>query len=243
VTVSTAALPPGSAVADRLERIGDRFANAGDRVGEQEARRAAMRARQAATAAEAARIEADFLKSQGLGSDGRPAKPVVGSHAGGGYVGYGRTVREGGSVAWRYNNPGYIRCSPKSAAYGAIGCDGEFAIFPDYQTGLNALRLTLRDEHPGRPVGEALKQHLPPQAGSIEKVMSAAKLDPGKPTDSLTDGDFKDLGKGIQESAGWEAGNEIDRSANDAPDWVSEAWEASASTADADEAKPPTDDS
>ncbi|MDE2019896.1 MAG: hypothetical protein KGJ13_06140 [Patescibacteria group bacterium] len=47
-----------------------------------------------------------------------------------------------GSRAYRNNNPGNLRYAGQ---YGAIGQDGAgFAIFPDYQTGFNALVAQLR---------------------------------------------------------------------------------------------------
>jgi opacity protein-like surface antigen len=42
-----------------------------------------------------------------------------------------------GSLAYRNNNPGNLR--PGSLAVGATGSSGGYAVFPDYQTGYNAL--------------------------------------------------------------------------------------------------------
>ncbi len=42
-----------------------------------------------------------------------------------------------GSLSYRNNNPGNIR--PGSLAVGATGSNGGYAVFPDYQTGWNAL--------------------------------------------------------------------------------------------------------
>lgn len=215
-------------VADRLERFADRCAHVGDHVGEREAREAAQEARLAPTGADARLIERDFLRSQGLGLDGRPLKPVLGERDddGTGYVGYGRTMRAGGSRGWRYNNPGYVRCSNRSSSYGAIGCDGEYAIFPDYSTGSSALRQTLRDEHPGRPVRDALREHLPPEAGDPDRICDEAGLDPTATTDGLTDADCEAMGRAFQSDPAWTAGDEFDRSDEAAPGWVSEAFDS-----------------
>ena len=43
-----------------------------------------------------------------------------------------------GSLAYRNNNPGNLR--PGSLAVGAIGTNGGYAVFPDYNTGLAALQ-------------------------------------------------------------------------------------------------------
>lgn len=42
-----------------------------------------------------------------------------------------------GSLSYRNNNPGNLR--PGSLAVGSTGSNGGYAVFPDYQTGLNAL--------------------------------------------------------------------------------------------------------
>src|SRR5262245_27357344 len=54
------------------------------------------------------------------------------------------TVRSGGSRAWRNNNPGNIRPGKFSSKNGAIGSAGNFAIFPTYQAGRQALASLLR---------------------------------------------------------------------------------------------------
>jgi hypothetical protein len=43
-------------------------------------------------------------------------------------------ARQGGTLAWRNNNPGNITSHPD-----AVGHDGRFVIFPDYETGFRAM--------------------------------------------------------------------------------------------------------
>ena len=214
-------------VADRLDRVADRFSNSGDDASSGAARTAADEARRASTTDEARRIEAEFLRSRGLRPDGRPMKPAVGRGPGDtSYVRYGTSVRTGGSRSWRYNNPGYVRCSNRATSYGAIGCDGEFAIFPDYQTGVHALRMTLRDEYPGRPVGEALREHLPPDAGiDPDRIFSDIGLDPQTKVEDLGDVDFGGLEPALESQPGWESGEQFDRDAATSPEWVQSAWD------------------
>src|SRR5262249_52228425 len=131
--------------------------------------------------------------------------------------------------AWRYNNPGYVRCSSRSTYYGALGCDGEFAIFPNYSTGLNAMRLSLQDEYPGHLIGDALRQHLPPEAGvDPQKLCEEAGLDPATKTEDVTPEDFGGMGPALESKPGWEPGSEFDRDAMDNPSWVETAWDAPA---------------
>ena len=153
----------------------------------------------------------------------------------------GRLVRAGGSRAWRYNNPGYVRCSSRSTYYGALGCDGEFAIFPDYWTGVHALRMTLRDEYPGQSVGAALRQHLPPEAGDPGRIVTEAGLDPAAKVDNLTEQDFGALGPTLQTQPGWQEGQQFDRDAPaaDAPNWIESAWDPGPQ---ADGVRPDTED-
>lgn len=44
-----------------------------------------------------------------------------------------------GSRSYRNNNPGNFRCSKLMTELGAIRCDDNFAVFPDYETGWKAL--------------------------------------------------------------------------------------------------------
>jgi hypothetical protein len=217
-------------VADRMERIADRFANAGDDDAAAAARTAADEARRAPTTAAAKQIEIELLQSRSLRPDGRPMKPLLGRGPDDAeYVRYGTTLQTGGSRAWRFNNPGYVRCSSRSTYYGALGCDGEFAIFPNYTTGINALRLNLRDDYPGRPVGDALREHLPPGVDA-SRVCEKAGLDPGTKVEDVTPEDFGGMGPALEIEPGWDAGEKFDRGADDSPAWVETAWSTSVET-------------
>ncbi len=234
-------------VADRLERFADRFRNAGDDEAASAAREAADTARKMPDAAAARRIEADFLASRGLRPDGRPIKPALGrAPDGSDYVRYGAGLRAGGSRAWRYHNPGYVRCNSRADSYGAIGCDGELAIFPDDDTGLDALWNWLRDEYPGQTVRDALQQHLPPEAGADPAAICAkAGLDPAAKVEDLTDGDCHAIGSALEARSGWEEGRDFGRGAEGIPDWVESAWaggdSAESAGAGAEEADAPGD--
>jgi hypothetical protein len=244
-------------VADRIGRYGDRFRNAGDTAGERAAREAALAARQSVSVEEALRIEHDFLSAHGLLNQPVPsaAKPRVGRGIGPTglrYVQFGNNVRVGGSRGWRNYNPGYIRCSDQAVYYGAISCDGEFAIFPDDRTGLNALMLWLPQHYPSHTVREALQEQLPPEEageGAAERIEQQMGLDPETPVKDLSPADLQSIGDACQSEAGRTTGDTYD-SGGSAPDWVEDLWSqsdaaevAEASSADSSDARSTTDDS
>ncbi len=50
----------------------------------------------------------------------------------------GNIIQRVGTRNWRNNNPGNLEYREYAKSFGAIGTDGRFAVFPDYQTGRNA---------------------------------------------------------------------------------------------------------
>ncbi len=68
------------------------------------------------------------------------------------------TIRSGGTRAWRCNNPGALlkstySVSKKRRAIGSAGHgDYEYAVYPDYETGHEALVLMLRGSNPSKIV-------------------------------------------------------------------------------------------
>lgn len=52
-------------------------------------------------------------------------------------------LKTGGTIAWRFNNPGKIANGDFSRSYGSLGSDGKTAIFNSYQSGRKALYVLL----------------------------------------------------------------------------------------------------
>lgn len=78
-------------------------------------------------------------------------------------------VRQGGSRAWRNNNPGNLRATPFSQAQGSIGKAGGFAVFPDYATGHEALKALLQTEtYSALTIEKAVKRYAPPSENGTE---------------------------------------------------------------------------
>jgi hypothetical protein len=105
--------------------------------------------------------------------------------------GDGKTVeRTEGSAAWRYNNPGKLSLGTFARSHGAIGDDGHLAIFPDYQTGWNAMETLLfkTPEFSALSVGDAMKKWATKgdkydPVAYLKNVMEAAGV---KDTDLMT---------------------------------------------------------
>jgi hypothetical protein len=79
-------------------------------------------------------------------------------------------INIGGDRNWRNHNPGNLEDGDFARRHGAIGSDGRFAIFPDYQTGKNALISLLTTEaYIALTVAGAIERFAP----SIENDVSA----------------------------------------------------------------------
>ena len=208
-------------IADRLERCADRFANAGDRDAEADARTTAEEVRRITDVAEAKRREVQFYRRRGLTDDGRSLRPQVGTAGDSEYVRYGSTVRRGGSKGWRYNNPGYVRCSDRATYYGATGCDGEVAIFPDMHTGRRAYMRTIREDHPQRTVEEVVREQMPP--AEADAMLATLGGTAAVKVSDLTDADCEAVA--AAGAAAVESGGSFDRDSPDAPDWAGEIWD------------------
>jgi hypothetical protein len=237
-------------VADRLEHAADRYDNAEDPASAQAAREAAAAARKCTTLEDALRVERAFLELYGVLDRPAPPRPRAGLADGRRFVIYGSRARAGGSVGWRNNNPGYLRCGDWAVDYGALACDGEWAIFPDEETGLEALMRWLTERYPDEPLDQALRQQLPPEAppGAAEQIEKKAGVDPETKVGEMSEEQLRSLAEAFRDE-GAEAGESFDRDEG-APDWMEGLWEAEAVEGAAvtedtasDAAEAPSDDS
>src|SRR5438045_1094534 len=139
-------------VADRLDRQADRYRNAGDFKREQEARQAANEVRHSTALANAQNIERAFNFTHPADVEHEASAPqrldpgTTGHWGSDRYVVYDDEVQAGGSRAWRNNNPSNIEAGSFANAHGAIGSDGRMAVFPDAETGAQALRDLLSND-------------------------------------------------------------------------------------------------
>ncbi|WP_070105750.1 TIGR02594 family protein [Burkholderia plantarii] len=85
-------------------------------------------------------------------------------------------LRSGGTIAWRFNNPGNLR--PKSKyVLTSIGvgntASGDFFIFPDYDTGRAEKKALLRRKYNDMSISDAMQVYAPPNENNTEAYIQA----------------------------------------------------------------------
>ena len=125
------------------------------------------------------------------------------------------TIRGGGTVAWRCNNPGNLRASSysKSAKRRAIGTAGygenEYAVYPDYETGHEALVVMLKGGvYSPLTLREAMIRYDKPNPNYINIIVNKTGLDPERKVKSLNDQEFKAFWQAIETTEKWKVGKE-----------------------------------
>jgi hypothetical protein len=74
----------------------------------------------------------------------------------------GSTEKRTGARNWRNNNPGNIKYGSYAQRNGAIGSDGTFAVFPNYETGLKAKEnLVFGPSYINLPIQRAVARYAP----------------------------------------------------------------------------------
>ncbi|MEH8189914.1 integrating conjugative element protein [Gallibacterium anatis] len=134
------------------------------------------------------------------------------------------TRREGGSLAWRNNNPGNIQCGNFSRSMGAIGCGpGGFAVFPDESTGTKAVYALLqrnndKNDYYNLSIEETMKKYAPPHENLTEQyirhITNATGLDKNTKMSQLSKEQLDVFVKTIRKVEGWKEGKEIPASGN-----------------------------
>lgn len=117
----------------------------------------------------------------------------------------------GGTRAWRNNNPGNIRMSDFSRRAGAIGEAGGFAVFPDEDTGMRAIKSLLRGKsYRDLTIANAISRYAPPVENntvayqrSIEKLTG---LSINRRMSDLNDAELDKVARAIRQIEGWEPG-------------------------------------
>ncbi len=126
-------------------------------------------------------------------------------------------LRKDGSHAWRNTNPGNLSWIEGGFAskHGAIGYDSSFAIFPDYQTGWDALNsLWHLKKYYDFPISQGVSGHAPEKGGNnVEQYRKLVKqftgLDIERKVSSLSREEYLSLMQAIQRVEGWKEGQEF----------------------------------
>ncbi|MDO5055277.1 MAG: hypothetical protein Q4D86_08155 [Pasteurella oralis] len=120
--------------------------------------------------------------------------------------------REGGSLAWRNNNPGNIRAGAFAKSLGAIGVGpGGFAIFPDAETGARAIGALMRTKNYNNlSIADAIARYAPPSENNTAAYQSAIRkktgLDSSRKMSTLSDAELSRVIDAIKQHEGWKEG-------------------------------------
>ena len=119
-------------------------------------------------------------------------------------------IFEKGTRAWRNQNPGNMVVGKTSIENGMIGKAGGFAIFPDYQTGHNALIVLLRVEFALFDLNKLMEKYAPPKENNTKKYIIFIKKITGVKEDVLIKNysslEFAKLWKAIELMEKWAEG-------------------------------------
>jgi len=125
------------------------------------------------------------------------------------------TMRIGGTRAWRNNNPGNLVKSSYSMSKkrGAIGKSGDsehtYPIYPDYETGHQALVVMLRGSvYSPLTLRAAMKRFDSSQPKYIDTIVSITGLSPDRTIKSLSDAEFEQFWEAIEHTERWDVGTE-----------------------------------
>ena len=120
--------------------------------------------------------------------------------------------REGGSLAWRNNNPGNIRAGAFAKSLGAIGVGpGGFAIFPDAETGARAVGALMRTQnYKNLSIADAIARYAPPSENNTAAYQAAIRkqtgLDSTRKISTLSDAELGRVVNAIRQHEGWKEG-------------------------------------
>jgi hypothetical protein len=125
------------------------------------------------------------------------------------------TIRSGGTRAWRCNNPGNLLASSYSRGVNrrSVGQAGdsknEYAVYPDYATGHEALIVMLKGGvYFPLTLRAAIKRYDSSNPKYIDEIVKITGLDPERTIKSLSNKEFEVFWKAIEKVEKWEEGRE-----------------------------------
>lgn len=122
-------------------------------------------------------------------------------------------VASGGSLAWRTNNPGLVRChSHFSRKFGSIGSFGPYAIFSNPQQGHRALVAWIQSKKYSSSCLKTLADHYEPTSPDdfVVRLSSLSGISPETKIQSLSQKELERLLISIEKLCGYtDRGNEV----------------------------------
>lgn len=121
--------------------------------------------------------------------------------------------RSGGTRAWRNNNPGCLRYSDFTVTQGAIGQAGGFAVFPDENTGMQAICALLKsNKYINLTISQAIFKYAPPHENDTNSYKMNLRKITGMPTTTklsdLNEEQIMLVASAIKTVEGWKPGKE-----------------------------------
>ena len=127
----------------------------------------------------------------------------------------GRHFRfSGGTWAWRNHNPGNVRPGKISRKHGQIGDINNFAVFPDYESGHDALIDVIKFNYWNSSIAEMMEVFAPPvennTARYIKFLQKATGVYDNKKIKNFTSAEFEKLWQGIEKLESWKEGSVVE---------------------------------
>ncbi len=122
-----------------------------------------------------------------------------------------RFLRSGGTIAWRFNNPGNIRPPSSRKILTRIGigdtANGLFLIFPDYATGRSELKRTLLEVYGHRNIPVAIGKYAPKNENNtahyIRTLLEKTGISPEKLIRELSPSELEAVMDSIEKIEGY----------------------------------------
>lgn len=127
---------------------------------------------------------------------------------------YPESIKEGGTPAWRNNNVGNLKFGTFAKDHGAIGFNGEFAVFPDMKTGQDAQVARLKTQKfQSKSIDGALKAYAPKEDNNdtekyIKTVAGWTGMSRDKALSSMTPQEFNSFVGAVRRYEGSTPGTE-----------------------------------
>ncbi len=116
----------------------------------------------------------------------------------------------GGDPAWRTNNPGNLHAGKISKRNNQIGKSGNFAIFPDYETGHAALLDSLHTTFWQKTLDEMIQDYAPEHENRTSRYLKFLKdktgVKDGRKIKDFTAAEFEKLWRAIETYEGKKKG-------------------------------------